>query len=128
LSSYISDYGVTNPDPATIERGPKFTIQPIDRVYEPEDEFGLTFIDCRADSYPAASYYWFKEKDGTMIQVDPAKEKRYTVTNGRLMITDPTSTEDDGLYQCRAFNDFGFILSDNAKLSAGCTLPIYYNT
>lgn len=60
-----------------------------------------------------------------MIQVDPAKEKRYTVTNGRLMITEPTSTEDDGLYQCRAYNNFGFILSNNAKLSAGCMLALF---
>lgn len=114
------DYGVTNPDETTIERGPMLTVQPTDTVYETEDSVGYAFIDCRASAYPAAGYTWVREKDGVQVELDPGKEARYTVTNGRLVITKPNSAADDGLYQCKAHNHIGLVLSNTAKLTAGC--------
>lgn len=116
------DYGVTNPDETTIERGPMLTVQPTDTVYETEDSVGFAYIDCRASAYPAAGYTWVREKDGVQVELDPGKEARYTVTNGRLVITKPNSAADDGLYQCKAHNQIGLVLSNTAKLTAGYLL------
>ena len=49
------------------------------------------------------------------------QDARYSQINGRLLIHEPSSEEqDDGKYQCTAFNDFGQILSNTVSLSFGC--------
>ena len=119
----MSDYGVDNPDMATVERGPTIIVQPRNTVYEPADVKGYTDLDCLADSYPPSTYTWIRELDNVISPVDPSTNSRYTIINGRLIISNPsTESKDDGKYQCRPVNPFGMLLSNVATLTGGCTL------
>lgn len=133
------DYGINEPDPSKIERGPKFIIQPEKTVYEnpksknEEDDEGdvvsnpsgvakeeRTFIECIADGVPQPDYTWFKHYDGKTIEIKPDTDERYTVINGRLNIIEPDESKDVGKYQCKAGNNHGSIMSNIAELSFGC--------
>ena len=52
--------------------------------------------------------------------VDPRTEKRFTITNGKLIVNAPKDTQDNGQYECVATNRFGSVLSNMATLSFGC--------
>ena len=117
----LSDYGIDNPDQATIERGPKMPTPPLDSVYEPKDINGYTSIHCVVDAYPAADFGWTRERAGEVVEISPEEDPRYTMINGVLIIHDPTvNSEDDGKYQCQASNKFGNILSNVVTLNFGC--------
>ena len=49
-------------------------------------------------------------------------QERYTVINGKMVIDEPTDTEDNGNYQCVASNPSGSILSNEVQLSFGYLL------
>ena len=110
-----------DPDPATLDRGPQYLVQPEDTIFETNSVFSSTTLDCEADAYPPPSYKWTHQRSGTKDPVDPGEDKRYTMINGRLIIHDPSDENlDDGTYQCTATNDYGSILSNEASLTFGC--------
>ncbi|CAD5115430.1 DgyrCDS4405 [Dimorphilus gyrociliatus] len=131
------DYGINEPDPTKIKRGPKFITQPRKTVYEnpkgkneQDDEGDIlsnpggivkeekTFLDCVADSVPQPKYTWLKHYDGKTTVIEPS-DKHYTIINGRLNINKPDEKRDVGIYQCMAGNQHGIILSNTAELSFG---------
>eukprot|EP00106_Octopus_bimaculoides_P009640 XP_014777082.1 PREDICTED: contactin-like [Octopus bimaculoides] len=44
---------------------------------------------------------------------------RYTLTNGRLTISDPQAAFDEGYFQCSAENDFGRVLGNPVQITFG---------
>ena len=55
-------------------------------------------------------------------EINPQTHDRYTITNGRLIITQPDLNLDNGEFQCIAENEYGSILSDKVQLTFACKL------
>ena len=83
LLCMFEDYGLDNPDPETVPRGPRFLVIPEDTIYEefhydpidiwynPFDDRSqteLVELHCDADAYPPAEYSWFREASGQVIE------------------------------------------------------------
>ncbi|CAH1230252.1 CNTN1 [Branchiostoma lanceolatum] len=58
-------------------------------------------LTCKATGRPWVKYKWLK--DGNEIQISD----KYTIAGGYLVIYNPTYPDDEGLYQCIAFNGKG---------------------
>ena len=56
---------------------------------------------------------------GTETEITSAADSRYTLSGGRLVITDPVESKDAGTYQCVAQNELGMTLSDMANITFG---------
>ena len=109
--------------------GPKFFIQPKDVVYVSREksvhrlshakvsrkEKEFTFFECAASGNPQVKYKWFKDNK----ELSSASNLRYTLSNGRFIISHPHESDDSGYYQCVAENKFGAILSNPVQLSFG---------
>ncbi|XP_067683459.1 contactin-like isoform X1 [Haliotis asinina] len=110
------DYGFTTENPNDIPRGPRFLVEPSDTTI-----LGSTtavFMECVAHAVPDAKYQWYRFVDNRTFALDASTDSRYTLTNGRLTINNPT-TRDEGYYQCKASNYLGVALSKTAQLSFG---------
>ena len=137
----LSDYGIPTFDMESIERGPRFVLEPKDLIYDnnPDPYLGQIVVlnniiydstqasfrkyavfTCEADGNPYPSYAWYRERTSERILLDPMEFERYTVSNGRLLIHEPKDAEDNGDYQCNATNKFGSVLSQKATLRFGC--------
>ncbi|KAL8623497.1 hypothetical protein ACOMHN_015705 [Nucella lapillus] len=113
------DYGVEVLDPNDVPRGPRFTQQPRDTVLTAD--LRHVTIDCAAFARPSPSYRMYRTltSSGETIHITPEMDTRYSLTNGRLTISNPTEAEDAGLYACEAENSKGTVLSRSGQLSFG---------
>ncbi|XP_033745615.1 contactin-like [Pecten maximus] len=68
-----------------------------------------------AKGLPQPTYVWTRNSSQDIITANT--DTRYTLTNGRLSIQDPTEGKDAGRYQCEAENRFGKIISAPVFLS-----------
>ncbi|XP_035687719.1 contactin-2-like [Branchiostoma floridae] len=65
-------------------------------------------LTCKAKARPWVNYAWLK--DGKEIQISD----KYTIAGGYLVIYNPTYPDDEGLYQCIAYNPRGADVSTPA--------------
>lgn len=118
-------YGMDIENPDKIPRGPFFTKQPHDVVFDLSKKMILNDItlSCYAGGYPNPAYEWFKEdyvNDRLVANlIDPLSDKRFTLSGGNLIINDPRQIEDRGSYHCKASNKFGSIISESVQLAFG---------
>ncbi|KAK6176500.1 hypothetical protein SNE40_014772 [Patella caerulea] len=110
------DYGLDIIDPNLVPRGPDFLIEPEDTVILGETT--SMYLDCVATGMPLPKYTWHKINSTGKILVSYEADNRYTLTNGRLSIANPSSV-DESDYQCLAENSQGMALSQRVKLSFG---------
>uniref|UniRef100_A0A8W7PC28 Contactin n=1 Tax=Anopheles coluzzii TaxID=1518534 RepID=A0A8W7PC28_ANOCL len=122
------DYGLEQTDVEKIPRGPYFIRQPVDTTYD-TGKASITrdvTLSCLAGGYPTPRYTWYKEeyvKDNlTVIQIDPLRNARHTVSGGNLIIHRPSQNLDQGTYHCTAQNAYGKILSESVQLNFGYIL------
>ncbi|XP_031782439.1 contactin [Nasonia vitripennis] len=121
-------YGIEINDPLKIPRGPTFTKQPENKVFDVTKRVvnNDVTLSCLADGYPTPTYEWFKEdfENDRLVskKIDPLSHNRYTISGGTLIIFSPNQTEDRGTYHCKATNKFGTIRSESVELSFGYIL------
>ena len=103
-------------------RGPKFIQNPEDKIYESGADNPRKYVDfrCEADADPYAIYSWYRKRQTELIELNPIRDQKFTITNGRLIIHNPKDTEDNGEYYCKATNKIGSVLSTSATLRFGC--------
>ncbi|XP_068233865.1 hemicentin-1-like [Palaemon carinicauda] len=70
-------------------------------------------IECEASGDPSPTYRWNKNGAPLLWRADPRLDLE--PDTGNLLITDPT-LEDNGLYQCFAYNELGTALGDPVLL------------
>ncbi|KAK7071202.1 hypothetical protein SK128_003822 [Halocaridina rubra] len=70
-------------------------------------------IECEAEGNPDPNYRWNRNGEPIVFQADPRMELE--PGTGNLLISDPT-LEDNGLYQCFAYNELGTATSDPVYL------------
>lgn len=108
-----------------VPRGPRFVQQPVDTVFDSltRSEFKVATLRCLAEGLPFIEYDWYKSAlsgDPDEYQkIDPLTEEnsRITISGGALLISDPQQDVDRGVYQCRAYNKFGTVVSRSVQLS-----------
>ncbi|XP_057342220.1 contactin [Microplitis mediator] len=134
LSNLVEDerdykYGIEIDNPLRIPRGPYFTTQPQDQVFDAAEQYRLIneiTLKCHAEGWPTPTYEWYKEeyRNGRTFatQIDPLTNSRYTVTGGNLVVHKPEQREDDGAYHCKASNEYGTIISESVKIQFGYIL------
>ncbi|KPM09920.1 contactin-like protein [Sarcoptes scabiei] len=119
------DYGINVIDQAMIPRGPKFLQEPKDVIFDVSGRSQLNHatLKCLADAYPSPTYKWLKEEyvDNQIrsVLMDPLSDRRYTQTDGTLIIDNPQADRDRGKYHCVAENKFGAIISQTVQLTFG---------
>ncbi|XP_069141765.1 contactin-like [Argopecten irradians] len=106
-------YGNSYANPNLVPRGPQMYIDPIDT--EILGKTRLVFMECGAKGYPQPTYTW--TRNSSQFIITATTDARYTLTNGRLSIQDPTEGKDSGEYQCEAENRYGKITSAPVLLS-----------
>ncbi|XP_059143643.1 contactin-like [Physella acuta] len=110
------NYGVERTDPKLAQRGPHFILQPQNTVVVGSP---LTVeLECVVDGYPPPTYSWWKGENYQQ-QLTAEKDQRYTLTNGKLIITNPQDVLDGGKYRCRAENKNGVVIGNGVELSFG---------
>jgi len=60
---------------------------------------------CEVSGYPFPNVEWWR--NGERIQANSYNQKGYSKVGTNLVIQDPESTQHDGLYTCKASNDYG---------------------
>ncbi|XP_064096945.1 hemicentin-1-like isoform X1 [Macrobrachium nipponense] len=70
-------------------------------------------IECEAEGDPSPSFRWNKNGEPLIWQADPRIDLE--PGTGNLLISDPT-LDDNGLYQCFAYNELGTALGDPVLL------------
>ncbi|KAI8778190.1 contactin, partial [Biomphalaria glabrata] len=110
------DYGIENPDMNKLEFGPYFIQQPHSVVVVSSME--PLVVECIVLANPEPVYKWFRGNN-FVTEVNEDLDSRYSVTNGKLTITDPDDVKDSNLYRCQAENKFGKIISDTVEISFG---------
>lgn len=116
------DFGFGLPagtDVRQIPRGPKFQTE-IENVVIVGSDIPLV-LECIASGYPQPAYQWTLRAGNTLQykEVTSASSNRYTFSNGRLTISNPQETEDAGVYQCKAENPTGSIITAPVAVSFG---------
>ncbi|XP_029635341.1 contactin-like [Octopus sinensis] len=97
-----------------IRKGPTITIDAADTVIIESSKY--IFLECVADGNPRPVYKWHRFQDNTTVEVT-ALDSHYTLTNGRLIISNPIDNRDAGYYQCSAENEFGKVMGNIVLLS-----------
>ncbi|CAI9722028.1 contactincontactin-like [Octopus vulgaris] len=97
-----------------IRKGPTITIDAADTVIIESSKY--IFLECVADGNPRPIYKWHRFQDNTTVQLT-ALDSHYTLTNGRLIISNPIDNRDAGYYQCSAENEFGKVMGNIVLLS-----------
>lgn len=88
-------YGIEINDPLKIPRGPTFTKQPENEVFDVSKRVvnNDVALSCLADGYPTPTYEWFKEdfENDRLVakKIDPLAHNRYTISGGTLIIFSP---------------------------------------
>lgn len=126
------DYGINVVDKTKVPRGPKFTQEPVDYVFDVSGRSQVNYasLRCVADGFPTPRYKWFKEEfEGNKNRIvaryiDPLEDSRLTQTDGTLIIFNPQQSRDRGKYHCTAENDYGKIRSRTVQLTFGCKFAI----
>ena len=115
MSILFTEYGSPFKDPNEIEKGPQIIVEPENVVVIPGET--RTFLVCVATGQPIPTYKWYR---GTNFEeINSKTDSRYTLTNGKLTISQPQDALDAEKYQCEATNKFGSVLSQKAQLSFG---------
>ena len=74
-----SDYGVDTPDASKVPRGPTFTQQPVNVVFNvPQFDtvnVNQVALECVAEGQPAPTYTWYKDR-GVPIKLDSEVDSR----------------------------------------------------
>ena len=123
-----SDFGMTEMDENLLHRGPKFTTEPTDVIYDTDSRLGYVHMECDAAGNPAPTYQWKVQRGEVEIFINPLTQTRYTVTNGSLTIHDPEDAQDNGNFQCIAANTYGSVLSNKVQLSFGCVYHYFLSS
>ncbi|XP_029647063.1 contactin-2 isoform X1 [Octopus sinensis] len=108
------DYGVEVRNKNNIKRGPIMKMEPNNTVFVLDVDESVV-LECLATGNPQVKYKWYKGSQ----ELSSTVNNRYTVTNGRLSITNPQASDSATDYRCEASNEFGSIYSTNAQLTAG---------
>ncbi|KAJ8307147.1 hypothetical protein KUTeg_015231 [Tegillarca granosa] len=84
------------------------------------DRTTVVYLECVASGNPSPTYTWYREIGTNVTQkITSALSNRFTLSNGRLTISSPNETADTGVYQCKAENQYGSILSSFIDLTWG---------
>ncbi|XP_019742951.1 contactin-5 [Hippocampus comes] len=94
------------------EFGPIFLQEPDDVIFPLDGRDNKVVMHCEARGNPPPTYSWYI--NGT--QVDTRAGFRYRLAEGNLIIANASENADFGMYQCRAKNTFGTVLSRDARL------------
>lgn len=109
------DYGSPFSDPNEIEKGPQIVVQPNNVVIIPGET--RIFLKCVANGNPRPTYKWYRGTNNELVNSET--DSRYTLTNGKLTISQPQDALDADKYQCEATNKLGSVLSRKVQLSFG---------
>jgi len=93
-------------DPSIFEHPQDPTVH--DREKALSEGINYANLTCKAKARPWVNYAWLK--DGKEIQISD----KYTIAGGYLGIYNPTYPDDEGLYQCIAYNPRGADISTPA--------------
>lgn len=122
----INDLAYGLADKRKIPRGPKFTHEPRNAVFDVSGRSQQNYISlrCQADAHPTPTYTWLKEEHLSNNEIrsrliNPLDDNRLTQTDGTLTIYNPQQQTDRGKYNCRAHNEFGTIVSQTIQISFG---------
>eukprot|EP00066_Takifugu_rubripes_P004963 XP_003968701.1 PREDICTED: contactin-5 [Takifugu rubripes] len=94
------------------EFGPFFTHEPDDIIFPLDSDEKKVVMHCEARGNPAPTYSWHLNQ----TEIDSEADFRYSVVEGSLIINNASMASDYGMYQCKAENSFGTILSRDALL------------
>ena len=123
----FTGFGTNETVPSRFPRGPSFIVQPNNTVVA--GSYHVT-LDCVATGNPQPTFSWY-EMNSTYSDhklhhqhsyqlITTKTDSRYTFTGGRLTIQTPRENPDAGLYQCKAENQYGSILSEPMEFTFGC--------
>ncbi|XP_044066815.1 neural cell adhesion molecule L1.2 isoform X2 [Siniperca chuatsi] len=90
----------------TVEAAPYWTKEPASQLYAPGETVRL---DCQADGIPSPTISW--TINGTPLSATD-KDSRRTLTASRSLILKDVNFGDTAIYQCRASNKHGTILTN----------------
>lgn len=112
-------FGLLGIEEAQVPKGPHF-LSDIENVIVVGNIRPL-IVDCVANGFPQPKLQWYVKSTGSdgYNMISSSTNKRYTFANGRMTITNPTEKEDAGVYQCKAENNQGSILSAPILVSFG---------
>uniref|UniRef100_A0AAY4E4G7 Contactin-5 n=1 Tax=Denticeps clupeoides TaxID=299321 RepID=A0AAY4E4G7_9TELE len=94
------------------EFGPVFVQEPDDLIFAVDSEEKKVMMACEARGNPKPTYSWLINS----TEVDVEDDFRYSLIDGNLIITNASEAVDYGVYQCRAENSLGIVLSRDALL------------
>lgn len=106
LNTSINDlsYGFLITDKRKIPRGPKFTFEPTQAIFDISGRSQQNYISliCQADGYPIVTYSWYKEEhlnnnEIRLREINPLDDNRFTLTDGQLTIYNPQQQTDRGM-------------------------------
>ena len=101
-------------DPGESISAPSIVSPPVSMVV---NETGIASLQCEVKGNPAPKVTWLKQNSS----ISPLN-KRIVQSRGRLMIQDVTS-QDGGVYTCRARNILGVMISSASLTVQGTLLP-----
>ncbi|XP_070766445.1 neural cell adhesion molecule L1.2 [Enoplosus armatus] len=90
----------------TVEAAPYWTKEPVSQLYAPGETVRL---DCQADGIPTPTISW--TINGTPISATDKDSRRILTVSGALILKD-VNFGDTAIYQCRASNKHGTILTN----------------
>jgi len=67
----VAGYGENTTDPTKFERGPRFTIEPEDLMYDKDGVYNYAMMECRAIGNPEPTYKWYLVERASRTQVSP---------------------------------------------------------
>ncbi|XP_060590084.1 contactin-4-like isoform X2 [Ruditapes philippinarum] len=111
------DYGTSFKNLNDVQMGPKFIVEAESTVVISDKAEGMVYMECIASGIPQPEYKWITYISGEVTQIESKIDPRYTITNGKFTIEDPSEAKDAGVYQCLVENSVGAIISAPAQLS-----------
>ncbi|CAL8259399.1 unnamed protein product [Gadus morhua 'NCC'] len=90
----------------TVEAGPYWIKEPVSQLYAPGETVRL---DCQADGLPSPTISW-SINGIPLSEID--KDTRHTLTDSGSLILKEVTFSDTAIYQCRAANKHGTILTN----------------
>nr|XP_045619391.1 hemicentin-2-like isoform X1 [Procambarus clarkii] len=111
----LNTIGTTEKDIALMTKSPPLILKQSGReVFYDNERSRLrdalpVVLECEADGAPSPKYRWTKDDKAFIWQADPRISMEEGT--GNLLISDPTM-DDNGLYQCFAYNDLGTAVSN----------------
>ncbi|XP_019734867.1 contactin-4 [Hippocampus comes] len=93
-------------------QGPRLRTEPVDLVLPINSPNQQATIICDAEGSPTPQYSW--SLNGTLIDLE--NDYRRRMSGGSLIISNLDKDRDSGIYQCKAFNARGAVLSRKASV------------